>query len=130
MNKFPEYKAFLSYSHSEDKYFSPVLQSSLETFANKWYQIRRIKIFRDETNLTITPSLWSSIKSALNNSEYFIYLASPKATQSKWVTKEIEWWIKHKSTEKLLIVLTDGEIIWNDEKKISLLIKIQQYLIH
>lgn len=112
MNK---YKAFLSYSHSQDINLSPLLQQSLEKFAKKWYQTRRIRIFRDETNLSVTPSLWSSIESALKDAEYFIYLASPEAAGSKWVKQEVDWWLKNKNKNKLLIVLTNGNIKWNDD---------------
>lgn len=118
-----KYKAFISYSHAQDKNFSPVLQRSLETFAKKWHQIRRIRVFRDESNLTVTPSLWSSIEESLENSEYFIYLASPEAAESLWVKKEIKWWMDNKDKKNFLIVLTSGTIIWdnitNDFNKVT-----------
>lgn len=111
-----KYKAFISYSHHEDKKFSSYLQHSLEIFSKKWYQIRRIKLFRDETNLSVTPSLWGGIEKALNQSEYFIYLASPSAAKSKWVKKEIQWWKDNKDAKKIILVLTSGSIEWNDKE--------------
>jgi hypothetical protein len=42
-----------------------------------------------------------------------ILLASPEAARSEWVTREITYWTEHKPLEKLLIVLTDGEIVWD-----------------
>lgn len=107
------YKAFISYSHSEDSHFSPALQSTLEKYAKKWYQTRRIRIFRDETNLTISPALWPSIVESLGEAEYFILLASPASGGSRWVKKEIEWWLKNRGKQKLLIILTSGTILWD-----------------
>jgi len=112
-----KYKAFISYSHYTDHQFAPSLQQALETFSKKWYQIRKMRIFRDETDLSIAPSLWGEIVKALNQSEYFIYLASPKASKSKWVKKEIDWWINNKKVNNLIIVQTQGEIEWNDTKE-------------
>lgn len=112
-----KYIAFISYSHSEDNKFSSLLQYSLETFAKKWFQVRRVKIFRDVSNLSVSPHLWKDIENALNNSDFFIYLASPEASKSKWVSKEVDWWLKNKNKNKLLILLTDGNIYWDDRNK-------------
>lgn len=73
-----------------------------------------MRVFRDQTNLAANPALWPSIEEALSCSEWFLFMASVRAAQSKWVTKEIDWWIKHKSTERFLILLTDGELRWDD----------------
>lgn len=109
-----KYKAFISYSHSEDSQFSPALQSIVEKYAKKWYQTRRIRIFRDETNLAISPGLWSSIVEALEATEFFVFLASPASAKSKWVTKEVQWWLKNRDKQKLLIILTSGNIYWDE----------------
>jgi len=42
-------------------------------------------------------------------------MASPKAARSPWVNREVEWWLAHKSPQRLLVVLTDGEFAWADE---------------
>ena len=110
-----KYKAFISYSSSEDSLLSSALQRKLESFTKKWYQAKQIRIFRDYTSLRASHSLWSSIEQALNESEYFIYLASPLASKSPWVQKEIQWWLDNRSIEKMLIVLTDGVIEWDSK---------------
>ena len=107
------YQAFISYSHAADGKLSPAIQSALHHFAKGWYQLRAIRVFRDKTNLSVNPGLWGAIEQALSSAEYFLLLASPRAAQSPWVQREVEWWIAHKSVEKLLIVLTDGDLAWD-----------------
>lgn len=114
------YNAFISYSHAADGKLAPALQTALEKFAKPWYKVRYLNIFRDEASLTASPHLWTNIKEALVQSEYLIYMASPTSASSKWIIKEIEFWLDHKSIETLLIVLTDGEIKWDDEHKLFL----------
>jgi len=111
------YNAFISYSHAADGKLAPALQAALEKFAKPWYKLRNLDIFRDEDSLSASPHLWENIKGALSTSEYLVYLASPQSADSKWVKLEIEYWLEHKSLDKLLIVLTDGEILWDDSKK-------------
>jgi|APLak6261659701_1056019.scaffolds.fasta_scaffold00817_2 WD40 repeat protein len=109
-----KYNAFISYSHAADGKLAPALQNALHKFAKPWYKKRALHVFRDETTLSITPELWRSIESALNESEYFILLASPDAMASKWVQQEISYWLSNKNPHTFLIALTDGQIIWNN----------------
>jgi WD40 repeat protein len=108
------YKAFISYSHSADGMLAPALQSSLHRFAKPWYKLRNFHIFRDQTNLSATPHLWANIESALRGSEYFILMLSPEAARSKWVDKEVRFWLSQRSPETMLLILTDGELVWDD----------------
>lgn len=107
------YKAFISYSHSADGKLAPAVQRGLHRFAKPWYRLRAMRVFRDETTLSTSPELWPSIESALSQSEYFLYLASPEAAESFWVRKEFEYWVKHRSKDRMLIILTDGELAWD-----------------
>jgi len=109
------YKAFISYSHSADDKLAPALQSALHRFAKPFYRLRAIKVFRDKTSLHLTPELWPLIQQALANSEYFLLLCSPDAAKSHWVQNEVaEWFRLNGNADKLLLVLTEGEIIWDD----------------
>jgi hypothetical protein len=112
------YKAFISYSHSGDSRLAPALQKALEGFAKPWYKLRNLNIFRDEGSLAVNPKLWSNIQAALDKSEYLIYMASPTSASSKWVNKEVEYWIMNKSIDSLFIALTEGNITWEEENKI------------
>src|SRR5712692_3776291 len=107
------YKAFISYSHAADSRLAPALESALHQLARPWYKVRALRVFRDQTNLAATPALWTTIQQALGASEYFILLASPEATGSKWVLREIQQWLGHRSPKELLLVLTQGEIVWD-----------------
>src|SRR5215469_15006333 len=87
------YNAFISYSHTADGVLAATLQSALHRFAKPWYKLRALHIFRDQTNLAVNPALWSSIRDAIDQSAFFILLASPEAAASPWVAKETEYWI-------------------------------------
>jgi len=67
--------------------------------------------------MSSTHDLEGNINFALKEAEFLIFLASPASANSKWVQKEIEYWVENKSIDKLIIVLTDGEITWVDESK-------------
>ena len=108
------YDAFVSYSHAADGRLAPALQQTLHRFAKPWYQRRAMRVFRDQTNLSVNPHLWGSIEEALSKSHFFLLLASPDAANSKWVTREVEYWLRERSTDTLLIVLTDGDLEWDD----------------
>lgn len=104
--------AFISYSHAADGKLAPALQSGLQRFMRPWYRRRALRIFRDETGLTVDPRLWTSIADALDKSGCFILLASPEAAKSQWVDREIQHWLAKESVDRLLPVVTDGEWVW------------------
>jgi TIR domain/WD domain, G-beta repeat/Anaphase-promoting complex subunit 4 WD40 domain len=107
------YNAFISYSHTADGTLAAALQSALHSFAKPWYKLRALHIFRDQTNLAVNPALWSSIRDALDQSLFFILLASPEAAASPWVAKEAEYWIGRNGPSRVLIVLTGGTLKWD-----------------
>ena len=107
------YDAFISYSHAVDGRLAPALQKGLHRFAKPWWRLRALRVFRDQTSLATSPELWPSIERALSRSRFFLYLASPQAAQSFWVRRELDYWFTHRSSDKLLIVLTEGELRWN-----------------
>lgn len=111
----PGYDGFISYSHSADDLLAPRLQMGLQRFAKPWWKRRAVRIFRDETSLSASPHLWSSITQALDASEWFILLMSPTAAASDWVDKEVEYWLEHKSADRILPVLTDGSFRWEGD---------------
>lgn len=124
------YDAFISYSHKADVRLARRLESQLERFAKPWYRWRSLSVFRDETSLTATPDLWPEIATRLAGSKYMILLSSPAAAESKWVRKEICFWVSdgmceepaeltpdqvcEKKISKLILVRTAGEAKWDD----------------
>ena len=57
-----QYDAFISYSHAKDKPIASALQSVIQRLGKPWYRRRALRVFRDDTSLSATPSLWPSIE--------------------------------------------------------------------
>ncbi len=110
----PTYNAFLSYSHTADAELASALQRGLHQFARSPFQLRALHIFRDTTSLSASPALWEAIENALADSQYFILIASPDSAKSKWVARELAYWCKHRESKKILIGVTEGEMVWNE----------------
>ena len=110
------YDAFISYSHAADGKLAPAIQAQLHRLAKPWYRLRAMRVFRDQTDLSATPEAWSTIEVSLDHSDYLILMASPQAAKSKWIKREVDHWIKANRANKLFIVLTDGEIVWNENR--------------
>ena len=111
------YKAFISYSHASDARLAAALQSSLSRFAKPWYRLRTMLVFLDKTSLSANPALWPTIEKALGQSEYFLLLASPSSANSQWVQQEVQWWLRNRTAEKLVLCLTDGVILWDNKTR-------------
>ena len=107
------YQGFISYSHAADDKLAPALQRGLHTLAKPWYRRRALKVFRDKTSLSANPALWPAIEQALRQSEWFLFMASPLAARSTWVQKELQWWLENRTSDKMLLLLTDGELSWD-----------------
>ena len=108
------YRAFISYSHTADGRLAGNLQRALHRFAKGWFQLRALRTYRDETNLAVTPQLWPTIEAALDESDFFLLLASPESAASKWVEREVQRWVDAGRVDKLLLVVTAGEVSWDD----------------
>src|ERR1700730_4537494 len=110
------YDAFVSYSQSGDSAVARAVQRGLTRFAKRWNQRASLRVFRDETGLGANPNLWSSIQLALDDSDWLVLLTSPAAAASDAVTREVEYWLSVKSSDRILIVLTGGTWKWDLEK--------------
>ncbi|MDX3412826.1 toll/interleukin-1 receptor domain-containing protein [Streptomyces sp. MD20-1-1] len=109
-----ERDAFISYSHKRDVPLAKALQEGLQSFLRTpWLRRGGAKVFRDTTSLSASHDLGGSIKAALSESRYFIYLASPEAAESRWVREEIHYWRHNHSMDHFLIALSDGSIEWD-----------------
>src|SRR5262245_56899399 len=108
------YDAFISYSHAKDKPIAAALQAAVQKLGKPWYRRRALWVFRDDTSLSATPSLWPAIEQALGQSRFLILLASPEAAASPWVGKEVAYWLEHKSAETLLVAVTEGTLAWDN----------------
>jgi hypothetical protein len=133
------YGAFISYSHAGSAEVARGLEKWLQTYGKPWWRWRAVNVFRDETNLTAAPALWSRITGALDQSSHFILLASPEAAQSKWIKREVRYWLgdqnaatldgpdldapitnpKPERVAMLLVALTAGDISWDEKAGIA-----------
>ena len=91
------YKAFISYSHSDENW-ARWLQRSLEkyklpkTFRQSHPELptRLYPIFRDRDELASGGELSESIRRAMEDSDALIVICSPAARASLWVNEEIK----------------------------------------
>lgn len=106
------YDAFLSYSRDSDGEFAPAFHAQLLDFDRR-EGVPDLNIFLDRTGLANNPSLWDSIVRKLERSRYLILFASEGAASSRYVAKEVAWWLDHREPETLLVALTSGRIVWD-----------------
>lgn len=105
--------AFISYSHAADARLAPAFEDGLERIGKPLLKLRGLDVFRDGSDLSASPGLWSGILSHLQAAEWLLFFASPQSTASPWCGQELEWWLANRGTDRLLIVLTGGEILWD-----------------
>ena len=110
------YNAFISYRHAElDSKVAEHVQRSLEHFIvpgaikKKTGKKRIERIFRDKDELPITSDLTDTISNALEKADYLIVICSHNTCESIWVEREINFFLKNHSKNKILTVLADGE---------------------
>ncbi|MFF3032035.1 toll/interleukin-1 receptor domain-containing protein [Streptomyces rubiginosohelvolus] len=107
------YDVFISYSQNLDRDVAAVFQRGMENFGRPWYRPVRLRVFRDTTHLSAGPDLQGGIEKALSCSAWLIVMASPQAAASPWVRAEIDWWVAHKDSGRILLAWTDGDLEWD-----------------
>ena len=105
--------AFLSYNQAADGKVAAALEAGLERLAKPLFKLRAIDVFRDKTGLAASSGLRGSLEKHLSRSRWLVVLASPASAASPWCTFELNWWLQRHGMERLLIVLTDGELAWH-----------------
>lgn len=72
------------------------IQKALHRIGWRPGQLRALRVFRDDTDLTVSPDLWGRITDAMDGARYLIGMHSPQAAASPpWVNKEIGYWLDH-----------------------------------
>jgi tetratricopeptide (TPR) repeat protein len=118
-NKY-KYKAFLSYSHRDER-FASWLQRALESYRvpRKLVGTRtgvgevpaRIRpVFRDREDLSSATDLGETIQQVLADSENLIVICSPGAAASQWVNEEIREFARLGKQDRVFCVIVDGEL--------------------
>lgn len=109
------YDVFISYSHRADARLAKCLEGGLKDLNRKWNERRALEVFRDESSLSASPHLWSTLATQLESSRFGIVLLSPGAAQSAWVWRETDHFLSTHGEDRLLLALTEGELAWDSE---------------
>src|SRR5271154_3197956 len=110
-----DYDAFLSYTHRDRPVVSGI-QKGLHHIGRRVGQLRALRVFRDDTNLTANPDLWGKITEALQDSRFMIVVLSPQSAASHWVNEEVKHWLDQRGHEGLMLVLAEGRLAWDAER--------------
>lgn len=108
------YDAFLSYTRA-DRVLVAAIQKALKRIGRRPGQLRALRVFRDDTDLEVSPDLWDKLAEHLDRARYLIVVLSPAAAQSTWVNREVAHWLARKGPEHLMMVLADGKLKWSAE---------------
>ena len=110
------YTAFISYRHlTPDAEVAQRLHRYIENFAvpaamRKTAGKRRLgRVFRDEEELPLSPSLGDDIHRALEASDWLICVCSPKYLESRWCQEELRYFLSLGRKDRVLTLLTEGE---------------------
>ncbi len=109
--------AFISYNHRADFETARALERGLQRLARPWNRVRAMSVFRDESDLSLSPHLWPSIQEHLDGSRFLIILACPESAASEWVNREITHFCDTTGSESVVLVLTGGELAWDESRK-------------
>ena len=109
------YDAFVSYTHN-DRPLVTALQKGLHRIGRRWGRLRALRVFRDDTDLTVSPDLWAKIRDALEQSRFMIVVLSPQAAESVWVNKEVTHWLENRGRDQLMLVVAGGTLHWDEDR--------------
>jgi WD40 repeat protein len=107
------FAAFISYSHKADQALATALHGALHRFAKPWNRLRAVRIARDKATMDAASNLWGTIARHVDDSEHLILLASTASARSPWVPREIEQFLRTHGPDRIVVVLTEGEIAWD-----------------
>ena len=119
MNSDYKYRAFISYSHKDEKWAS-WLHKALETFKVPKYLVGETttmgtipehmgKVFRDREELSSSHSLGTDLTQALEDSACQIVICSPNAANSHWTNEEILTYKRLGRENRIFCLIVDGE---------------------
>ena len=119
MNNKYKYKAYISYSHCDERWAS-WLHRALESYRIPRKLVgtktgvgevpSRVKpVFRDRDDLSSAADLGGTVKQALSDSENMIVICSPDAAASHWVNEEIRGFASLGREKQIFCVIVDGE---------------------
>lgn len=111
------YTAFISYKRGEeDERQARWLQRRLEAYRiparltpdSSGRQTRRLKVFRDKTDLGSHPDLERGLHSSLEACRFLIVVCSPRSAASPYVAEEVRWFMENGREEYIIPFIIDG----------------------
>ena len=117
------FRAFLSYSTDPDYRLSQRVESFVETFHRlktpPGITLKPVQVCRDGSDFSVERAVRESIgskegvvdtliESYLKQSEYLVVMCSSKAPISRYVGFEIDWFLKNKGWDHVLLAVTEG----------------------
>lgn len=119
MNNKYNYKAYISYSHRDDKWAS-WLHRVLEAYRVPRNLVGTITdagkvpnrtnpVFRDRDDLSSAADLGGIVQQALADSENLIVVCSPNAAASHWVNEEIRQFARFGREKQIFCIIIDGD---------------------
>jgi len=114
-----QYKAFISYSHSDSRWAS-WLHKSLEAYRPPKQLVGKVTdrgpipkrlapIFRDREELASATDLGTLLTEALSRSACQVVICSPRAARSRWVNEEILAFKRLGREDRIFCLIVDGE---------------------
>lgn len=114
-----KYKAFISYSWT-DKVWAAWLHRALELYTTPRALVgkdtplgpvpaRLHPIFRDRDEEAAGRGIGAAVEAAMADSDFLVVLCSPRSAKSQWVNREVAWFKRHRSPDRILCVIVDGE---------------------
>jgi hypothetical protein len=107
------FDAFVSYSHA-DRPVAAGVQKGLQRIARRMGRLNALRVFRDDTDLIATPDLFGRLTASMDGSRYLVVVLSPHAAASEWVNKEVTHWLERNGPDRMLMVLADGVMDWDE----------------
>ena len=119
MTESRRYKAFISYSHKDERW-AKWLQRALERYrvprrlvgqaTDQGAVPARLRpVFRDREDLSSASDLTGRIKQELAASDALIVVCSPAAAQSRWVSEEVRYFRELGRADRILALVVDGD---------------------
>ncbi len=114
-----KYRAFISYSHADEKW-AAWLHKALETYKVPKHLVgqasdygpvpaRIAPIFRDREELATSTELGDVLTDSLKQSACLIVICSPNAAQSRWTNEEILTYKRLGRQDRIFCLIVDGE---------------------
>lgn len=104
---------FISYATVATGHLGAALEHGLATFGKSWDAPLAMDVFRDVSDQPTTPDLAAQLQRHLDAADWLVHLASPAAAASPWVREELRHWLRTRGTDRLLLGIADGDIVWD-----------------